>query len=703
MSYSADELIDRATKGFGTLSVANEYKQNALKFLQYWLTDEQFSEYRDQIAAIIEAGHWDYLLDCFYQVIPFGTGGRRGEVGIGPNRINTWTIRASAQGHSQYLARKYGNEISSRGVVLTYDVRQFFTNKYFDDKLPNPVRNLNCLDLAKAAAEVYAANGVRIYMFDGVRTTPELSFAIRYLHALGGDMFSASHNPPEHNGKKVYDEFGGQLVPPEDELLVNEVTQNVKAIKKIPYEEALKTGSVIILPTEVDEAFINSAAKVSLSDKRDIRIVYTPLHGCGSTSVLKVLRKLGFSVEEDPATMNQSGKFENVTFNIPNPEVEQSFETPLRHAKQTDAEILLNSDPDADRIGISVKHKGEWCYMNGNEIAAILAEYVSQKRGHEVGNKGVIVKTMVTTNILTEICKKNGFEIVGDLLIGFKYIGQVMNTLEKEGRIQDMLLGCEESHGYIAGNYLRDKDASVAAIWLSELAAELKERGETLVDFLTQVYSKYGYYRNYLTEIRLPGAEGKTMIDKIQAEIRNKPPKNFGVYEVESFEDMWSRTPILSETDRTSKNVLVFRLRPTKGTKSIMITLRPSGTEPKSKIYIEIGSDPFGIERFSDIKNEVEKLTKDIEKTVITFLYKIIGIDFPERGFLLFWQLPVNAKMHYFEIEEKIANLQSEPDSVNKKRQLDELLAFLGSGAIDKVNKAFAAKYGKTIEQYLSI
>jgi phosphoglucomutase/phosphomannomutase len=698
-----EELLNKARAGFDSLAVDGKYKEAALTNIKVWLSDEQFSSYVPQIRHMIERGHWDYLLDCFYQVIPFGTGGRRGEVGIGPNRINVWTIRASAQGHSQYLKKRYGEEVKSRGVVLTYDVRQFFSNRYFDDSLPNPVRNLNCKELAIAASEVYAANDVKVYMFEDVRTTPELSFAIRYLKALGGDMFSASHNPPEHNGKKIYDEFGGQLVPPEDTTLVAEVTENVKQIKVLDYSKAVNSGLIVLIGKEVDDAFVDAAAKLSLSEKRDIKIVYTPLHGCGSTSVLKVLRKLGFVVNEDPRTSNPSGKFENVTFNIPNPEVEQSFDTPLKYAREIDADILLNSDPDADRIGVSVKHGGDWVYLNGNEIAAILAEYVAMKKASQVGKAGVMIKTMVTTDIVREICKAYGFELAGDLLVGFKYIGQEMNRLEKENRIDKFLFGCEESHGYIAGNYLRDKDASVAAIWLSELAAELRLQGKTLVDYLEQTYAKYGFFRNYLTEIRLPGAEGKSMIDKIQQKLRAEPPKKFGDFIIEKAEDMWNRKPIVSETDKSSKDVLVYHFKPVSGTISLKVTIRPSGTEPKSKMYFEVGSKPFAVEKFASSKELTEKVVKDLEKAVLKDLYKIIGIDFPDRGFLLFWQLPVTDKMKYFEMEPKIAELVNITDIDERKTKLAETLKFLGSDPTQKVNKAFAEKYGKNIEEYLKI
>lgn len=697
-------LIEKVTNGFKTVSVGDQYKKSAIKNIKQWLTDEQFSSYAQQIAHIIDHEYWDYLLDSFYQVIPFGTGGRRGEVGIGPNRINPWTIQSSAQGHSQYLLKIHGDEAKKRGVVLAFDVRQFFSNKYFNDELENPVRNLNCKDLALAASYVYAANGIKVYLFDDFRTTPELSFAIRHLHAVSGDMFSASHNPPEHNGKKVYDEFGGQLIPPFDEQLVDEVTGNVHEILRLTEEQLQSSGLLHIIGKEVDDAYIKEVSKLSLSKERDISIVYTPLHGCGSTSVLKALNYLKFHVLVDPKTGNPSGKFENVTFNIPNPEVIQSFDAPLQYAKEVSADIILNSDPDADRIGIMVNHHGNWVFVNGNEIASILALYVIEKKKPVLhGKKGIIIKTDVTTNQMTAICKAKDVEILGDLLVGFKYIGEAMNVLEKQGRMDEFLMACEESHGYLAGNYVRDKDSVVPAIWLAELAAELKKDGKTLIDYLENIYATYGYFRNYLTEIRLPGAEGMSQIQKIQDAFRKNPPKSFGKYVVARIDDWQTRLPIVSETDRISKNAIVFHFEPVVGTTSLRITVRPSGTEPKIKVYYEIGSLPFNSKDYVKIKTEIEALLKDIEKTFMIEAYKCIDVDFPERGFLLFWQLPLRDKLHYFEVEKDVVLLASIKDKSARSKKLSELLQFLGSDPTKKVNDAFSKEYGKTIEEYLDL
>lgn len=699
-----NSLLEQARNGFLTLKVNQLYIDQALKFLEDWLSKKEFADYVPQIEYLISNGNWDYLLDSFYQVIPFGTGGRRGEVGVGPNRINPWTILASAQGHSTYLLNKYGEEAKTRGVVFAYDVREFLGNKYLSDKIPNPIKNLTSKDLAIAAAKVYTANGIKVYLFTDIRTTPELSFAIRNLKAVAGDMFSASHNPPDHNGKKVYDETGGQLIPPEDEELVNQVTERVQDIKEMDYNEAKAQGLIKEIGSEIDEAYIKEAGSVSLSSARNLKIVYTPLHGCGTTSVYKVLQNLNFDIVLDPRTSNPSGKFENITFNIPNPEVIQSFDASLNFAKETGADVILSSDPDADRFGLMVSHNNDWVFFNGNEIAILLTQYVITKKKDGFKGNELIIKTTVTTNLIKKICQQNKVEVVGELLIGFKYIASVMNDLENKGNIDNFLFGCEESHGYLAGNYSRDKDAVTPAVWLCELAAELKEKNLTLVDYLNKIYLDYGYFKNYLTEIRLLGATGKEKINSLQSSLRDYPPTAFGKYEVEKFEDCLLRKPIVSETDKFAKDVLIFHLKPTADTENIRVTIRPSGTEPKIKIYFEIGAySPSSSDLLIETKQMIETLVHDLEQEVMLACYKIIGVDFPKRGFLLFWQLPLDDKMKYFEIEPELEQLKNISDKKERQEKFSNLVSFLGSDPVQKIDATFKAKNNISVLDYLNL
>ncbi|MBC2743546.1 MAG: phospho-sugar mutase, partial [Desulfosarcina sp.] len=618
-----------------------------------------------------------------------------------------WTIQASAQGHSQYLIKTHGEPAKQRGLVLAYDVRRFTDTKLYDSNRPNPVKDLDCRQLAEAAAHVYTANGIKVYLFDSTRSTPELSFAIRHLGAVSGCMFSASHNLPTDNGKKVYDQHGGQLIPPHDQDLVDEVTRNVSTIQTMDLDAAGGKGLLVVIGEEVDDAYHEAVAELQLSDARGVKILYSPLHGTGLTSVYPVLTGMGFDIHLDPATSNLSGAFENVTFNIPNPEVIQSFDTALPNADAIGADVIMSTDPDADRIGIMVRHNGEWKFLNGNEIGIVLAEYAID-RYREKGRlteKNVIIKTEVTSSLIDTIAAENGIQCIGDLLVGFKYIGERMNRLEADGRQGDFILGTEESHGFLMGNYARDKDAAGAAVWLAELTSQLKAEGRTLVDYLNGIYAKYGYCHNYLTEIRLLGAKGIGQIVKIMAHLRENEIDAVGDFTVAEKIDRWKGEPQphLSRTDTSSRNMLILKLKNLPETRSIRITVRPSGTEPKFKIYIEVLGRPFDLSTIEAAKAQIAGIQQKLERAFMAYCYGILGVDFPERGFLLFWQLPLDDKLKYFEIEEQLAGLKTVADTGARKQQLDALLAFLGANPVQKVDRAFVARYGSGILEYLRV
>ncbi|BBO91323.1 phospho-sugar mutase [Desulfosarcina ovata] len=700
-------LVEKAKKGFRTLDTPDTLADAALDGLQTWLGDEMFAAYVPQIEHLIKSGQWDFLLDSFYQVIPFGTGGRRGPVGIGPNRINPWTIQASAQGHSQYLIQTHGESARQRGVVLAYDVRCFTDTRYYAANRPNPVANLDGRQLAEAAARVYAANGIRVYLFDGARSTPELSFAIRHLNAIAGCVFSASHNLPTDNGKKVYDQFGGQLIAPHDQNLVDEVTGNVSTIDTLDFDAAAEKGLLSMIGAEVDTAYHQAVSDLNLSDARGIRILYSPLHGTGLTSVYPVLKRMGFDIHLDPATANPSGAFENVTFNIPNPEVIQSFDTALPNADAIGADVIMSTDPDADRIGIMVRHNDRWTFVNGNEIGIVLSEWAIDRfreNGRLTANS-VIIKTDVTASLIDTISAENGIQCIGDLLVGFKYIGEEMNRLEAAGRQADFILGTEESHGYIMGNYVRDKDAAGAAVWLAELASGLKAEGRTLVDYLDAVYAKYGYCHNYLTEIRLLGAKGIGQIAGIMSHLRESTIDRIGDFAVMEKIDRWQGDPQphLSPTDTASRNVLILKLKPLTGTRGIRVTVRPSGTEPKFKIYIEVLGRPFDPADRDAVKSSIANIRERLERAFMGHCYHILGVDFPERGFLLFWQLPLDDKLKYFTLEDRLAGLTAVADPNERQSQMDALLAFLGANPVQKVDQAFAARFGTRVLDYLGL
>ncbi|MGD9333195.1 MAG: phospho-sugar mutase, partial [Desulfobacterales bacterium] len=616
--HPTEELMARARRGFAHLDIPGPYVEAALQWLATWLKEEAFAAYRPQIEHLILSEAWDFLLDAFYQVIPFGTGGRRGLVGIGPNRINPWTIQSSAQGHAQYLIKTYGDEARRRGVVLTYDVRVFTPQAPYAPGLPNPVRHLNCRQLAEAAAVVYAANGIKVYLFEAVRSTPQLSFTIRHLQAIAGDMFSASHNLPSDNGKKIYDQFGGQLIPPHDQILVDEVTQQVTEIKTMPFEAACHEGLVEMIDDRIDRTYQDTVAALSLSEARDIKLVYAPLHGTGLTSVYPILRRLGFDVTLDPRTENLSGAFEQVTFNIPNPEVQQSFDTTLPLAREIGAQLILNTDPDADRIGVMLDHHGTWTFLSGNQIGILLTHYgiEKMKASGRLKADSVIVKTDVTTALIAAIAEAHGVTCIGDLLVGFKYIGEEMNKLQKDGRMEGFILGTEESHGFLMGNYARDKDAAGAAIWIAEHAAELRRKNQTLLDQLNHIYATYGYGYNHLTEIRLLGARGMEQIRTIMDHLRESDISAFGDFSVTRKVDRWQGPPQphLSRTDTASRNVLIFHLEALPDTRSLRITVRPSGTEPKIKMYFEILGQPCPPDQLPAARETITALGEKMEK-----------------------------------------------------------------------------------------
>jgi phosphoglucomutase/phosphomannomutase len=704
---TAQDRIAKAKSGFATLDIPAPYVASALEALETWLIDDAFAAYRPQLEHLIDTQAWDFLLDAFYQVIPFGTGGRRGLVGIGPNRINPWTIQSSAQGHAQYLIKAFGQDARRRGIVLTYDVRVFTQQAPYAPDLPNPIMNLDCRQLAEAAAVVYAANGIRVYMYEDVRSTPQLSFTIRHLKAVSGDMFSASHNLPTDNGKKVYDQYGGQLIPPHDQILVDEVTQQVAAIRAMDFEAACAQGLVQMIGADLDGAYQDTVTALSLSDARDIKIVYAPLHGTGLTSVFPILAKLGFDVTLDPRTANLSGAFENVTFNIPNPEVRQSFDTTLPLAREIGADLIISTDPDADRVGVMLDHRGTWEFLSGNEIGILLTQYGidKMKAAGRLDDGGVVIKTDVTTSLIATIAEANGVTCIGDLLVGFKYIGEEMNKLEADDQMAGFVLGTEESHGFLMGNYARDKDAAGAAIWIAEHAAELKQKGQTLLDQLNRIYAAFGYGHNYLTEIRLLGAKGMGQIQSIMDHLRQEKIAGFGDFVVERKIDRWEGPPQphLSRTDTSSRNVLIFHLTAPPDTRSLRVTVRPSGTEPKVKMYIEIMGLPCETAQLTTARKQIEAVCDKLEKQFMQFCYGILGVDFPERGFLLFWQLPLDTKMKYFEIEEEIVALKTVGDPATRQRALDDLLQFLGTDPVQKIDPAFEDRYGKGVMEYLEL
>ena len=644
-------MLDAARRGFSTLKVDPSVVEAALSAMRTWLSDPRTSEYAPMIEALAAAGSWELLLDSFYQVIPFGTGGRRGPVGVGPNRINPFTIQSSIQGHCVYLKQRHGQGPLS--VVVAYDVRRYQDARGLYPKgVPSPVRGLSSRDFAELAAGVYAANGVTVHMLsrssDSFVSTPELSFAIRYLGAHGGLNVSASHNPSDDNGAKIYNHLGGQEVPPNDEELVDIVAQ-VQDVRFLPYERALAEGLVVELQPEVHAAYLQTNLDCSLSPQaRSARVVFTALHGTGDTTVVEVLRAAGFEVALEPTQASHDGAFPNVPFGTPNPEVPQSMDAAVAYAQELGADLVMACDPDADRLGLVVKHGGGWRFMNGNQIGALVVRYALD-HGHG-GPRPVVIKTEVTSSLIERVAKARGAQVVGHLLVGFKYIGEGLRALEEEGRFHHALggvgafaVGVEESHGVLVTPHIRDKDAAGAALMLAEAASLEKQRGRTLVDLLEDCHREVGFGSNGLISTVMRGASGQACIVAIQDSLRQDPPRWVGGREVTAFHDR--RDPdgpfgaLLCETDRSARNVLVFELGP-----DSRVLLRPSGTEPKNKVYAEIcgvpGQDPA----------EVDAATRALAEDFALLMLGRVGLELPRWALKVSDLLPVEQKQAFAEV-----------------------------------------------------
>ncbi len=600
------DLLAHAIDGFDPIDADPQLKERALRFLGQWLTVPEFAAYRPQLEWLIAQQQWAGLLDRFYQILPFGTGGRRGAVGIGPNRMNLWTLGASVQGHCEYLRERFPG-VEPLRVVLAYDVRRFLDKRQqYNPRLPNPVIGLSSKDLAQHAAGVYAANGIHSLILppDSPRylATPELSFAIRRLEAHGGLNISASHNPPDDNGGKFYDERGGQPVPPEDQIMADLVDQVVQ-IRTLPWTEALRTGRVHFLSDEPHEVYIDLIRRQSLVPpprKEEIKIVFTPLHGVGSMTAMEVLTRQGYAIVPVQEQMAPDGQFPNVT-QTPNPEVPVSMDRAVETARRHGGDLILSTDPDADRLGAMVPDRqGGYRYVNGNEIASLLTYFKLNKLAlaGDLPRSAVVIKTEVTTGQVTRIARHFKAQVVENLLVGFKYIADVLWHLEEEGAYEDVrgtpedfVIACEESHGILVTPRIRDKDAGGAALLLAELALDQKRKGLTVLDLLDYLNKQFGYFRNEGVTVAMAGLQGKQDMARMLDALRATPPKEVGGVAVTAFEDLRDEGgrlgPLKGATDAASRNFLLFRL----GDRA-RVVLRPSGTEPKAKTYIEANSLP---------------------------------------------------------------------------------------------------------------
>jgi phosphoglucomutase len=600
------DTLRRVEYGFRTLTASPDSQAAAVTNLERWMETPEHGEYLPQLQWLVDTAMWSVLLDSFHRVLPFGTGGRRGPVGIGTNRFNPVTLSSTVQGHVEYLRDRYPNQ--QLAVVIAYDVRRYADlRRVYNPDLPNPLIGITSRQFAQIAASVYAANGVHVHMLpedsSSYVSTPELSFSIRRLGAQGGLNISASHNHPDDNGGKFYGAHGGQEVPPDDDAMSQHV-ERVTRIRSVSLREAKASGLIHVLPAEVHAEYIRINLDQSLHpDARAARVVFTPLHGTSDTTVGEVLRGAGFEVHPVPEQSTVDGMFPSVPFRAPNPEVPESMHLATELARELEADIVFACDPDADRIGVTVRDgDGNYRFLTGNEIAVVVTSYklAALRELGRLPQHPLVLKTEVTTDLLEPITRNFGGQLIGDLLVGFKYHGNVLGQLESAGRfgdvratIDDFIIATEESHGILVTPTMRDKDAAGAAILMAELAAIQRAANRTVSDYLDDIYLQFGYYANLLVSTVMTGAEGLVAIQTIQSGLRTTPPEAIGglrvVGTVDHRDPNGPHGPILSESDRVSRDVLLFQLEG-----GARVIVRPSGTEPKNKIYIEVPSAPLG-------------------------------------------------------------------------------------------------------------
>ena len=588
------QVAERLSQNYG------EPGRRAQARLQRWLAGEAPYAYPEVLARHLDDGHLALVFDAFWQVLPFGTGGRRGRVGYGPNRMNPTTVAMTVQGHCQYLASVFPNR-SDLAVVVANDVRVFhdLAGVYGFLGNPHPLLGVSSRSLGKLACEIYAGNGIVAYFAEpendlAVLTTPELSYLIGQLSAVGGINLSASHNPPDDNGIKVYDQYGSQPVAPDDQRLVDIMAQATD-IHSIPFEEALSQDLIRPIPHRLHEAYIQTYVRLYNRLHTPLPahpVVFTPLSGCGLLTVGALLDRLGFPVQTPP-DQGPDGTFSAIPFRTPNPEVPQATEPAKAFADKHGIGLVLSSDPDADRVGLEARlPDGSWYHFDGNQLAAVLCYFLMlDPRGPQ--RRGLVIETLVTTRLLGRIVAQAGDSwIVDDLLVGFKYVAAVLKALDQTGTYGDvrcapeqLVLAVEESHGGMLIPHIKDKDAAPACLYFATLYQQLRQEGKTLLDYYIHILEELGGYADVNRSIMLRGAEGVLRRDRLMRSLRDTPPRQLGGFAVTEMIDYWDETrfgAFVSETDKLPRNVLQVV------TDGCVTIIRPSGTEPKLKFYCQL-------------------------------------------------------------------------------------------------------------------
>ncbi len=558
---------------------AGKLTAGAVVNLTRWLQEPQYAEYQPALAEMIEQDEFMELDALYWEVIAFGTGGRRGPMAaLGSATINPRTIAESAHGLATYL--RQSGEWNSGKAVIAYDTR-------------------NQSDVfARLTAQVLAAHGMTVYFYPQPRSTPALSFSVRHLGCDLGVMITASHNPPADNGFKAYWNTGGQVLPPHDKGIVDCV-YDAGNIPLVDFEEAVLAGKIVLLEASLDEAYFRAVLAMSLTDCRKLDAIYTPLHGVGETVCYEVLQRAGFlGVQILECQRNQDGNFPNVDQHMPNPERFAVFQEAIEEAERTRAGLILASDPDADRLGVCVRNSaGNFVHLTGNQIGTLILDYILRKRAAAgtLSPEHFVVETMVTTPLIGELARAHELRVIDDLLVGFKYIGE---AIDQHG--PDLFVfGAEESLGFLAGTYARDKDAGIAAMYLCEAAAELAQQRQTLLDRLEEIYQEHGFYLEGQISQVCMGASGKAQINALMEAFRDEPPlelagiplnrvRDYGTHEIRGLPDNQK----IADLPNPQGNLLF--LESASGPTTIRVAVRPSGTEPKIKFYVFLTSQLNG-------------------------------------------------------------------------------------------------------------
>jgi phosphoglucomutase len=569
--------------------------QNIMQRAKVWLEGNYDAETKKKVQELIDNDPKE-LVDSFYTNLEFGTGGLRGIMGVGTNRMNKYTVGAATQGLANYLKKMFPNNDHIK-IAIAYDSRR--NNTFFAD----------------TTADVMSANGIKVYLFESLRPTPELSFAIRFLGCQAGVVITASHNPPEYNGYKAYWEDGGQLISPHDKNVIAEVNK-IGSIAEINF---IRNGRLIkLIGAEIDKEYLSRIKALSLSPDiikkhSDLKIVYTPIHGTGVNLVPEGLKAFGFkNIFNVPEQDISDGNFPTVK--SPNPEEPAALSMAIEKAKAVNANLVMATDPDADRVGIAVRNdKNEFVLLNGNQTAALLLHYLltKWKENGKLTGKEFIVKTIVTSEILKDIAVKNGVEYF-DTLTGFKYIAEIIRL--NEGK-KHFIGGGEESYGYLVGDFVRDKDAVGSCCMIAETAAWAADQGKTLYEMLPEIYLEYGFYKERLLSVTRKGKEGAEEIKKMMETYRSQPPKTISNSDVVMVKDYLKQTETNfvngaeKVIDLPKSDVLQFFLKD--GSK---ISVRPSGTEPKIKFYFSVREDFKDVSKFNEMNALLDKRIDGIIK-----------------------------------------------------------------------------------------